>query len=328
MTSTEIISIIVTFIGVVSFATVFTILYQSYANSSIVEIKSGKRDIELIDEVIYEKQEKTKRKRKRNRLIKNIIFYVIMIIIIPIFIFSIINKFTGGTAMIGNHSIMAVASGSMSEKNKANDYLVTNNLNNQFNTYDIIILEKVNQSSDLNVYDVIAYVNDKGITVIHRIISINYENGKQTFTTRGDSNNASDAYHPSFEDIVGRYSNKRIKGLGIFIVFFQSYPGIITIVSMVYCLIMIDKVSKKMESAQEERVIHLKEIIEEINDDKVQEEMKASYSETIYYKGIAYIFDENGFVGKDEIKDESLIVQSNENIIKVKNEKNDCGGSL
>ena len=59
MTSTEIISIIVTFIGVVSFATVFTILYQSYANSSIVEIKSGKRDIELIDEVIYEKQEKT-----------------------------------------------------------------------------------------------------------------------------------------------------------------------------------------------------------------------------------------------------------------------------
>ena len=46
--------------------------------------------LELIDEVIYEKQEKTKRKRKRNRLIKNIIFYALMIIIIPIFIFSII----------------------------------------------------------------------------------------------------------------------------------------------------------------------------------------------------------------------------------------------
>ena len=54
MTSTDIISTVVTFIGVFSFATLFTILYKSYASSQIAEIKSGKRDIEIIDEVIYE----------------------------------------------------------------------------------------------------------------------------------------------------------------------------------------------------------------------------------------------------------------------------------
>ena len=54
MSSAEIISLIVTIIGVFSFATIFTILYQSYATSQINEIQSGKKDLELIDEVIYE----------------------------------------------------------------------------------------------------------------------------------------------------------------------------------------------------------------------------------------------------------------------------------
>ena len=56
MTSTDIISTVVTFIGVFSFATLFTILYKSYASSQIAEIKSGKRDIEIIGEVIYDRQ--------------------------------------------------------------------------------------------------------------------------------------------------------------------------------------------------------------------------------------------------------------------------------
>ena len=64
MSSTEIISLIVTFIGIFSFATIFTILYGNYASMSIAELNSGKRDIELIDEVIYERQEKVKRRKE------------------------------------------------------------------------------------------------------------------------------------------------------------------------------------------------------------------------------------------------------------------------
>lgn len=58
MSPSEILSIIVTVIGVFSFATIFTILYKSYANSQIAELNSGKKDIELIDEVIYENKKK------------------------------------------------------------------------------------------------------------------------------------------------------------------------------------------------------------------------------------------------------------------------------
>ena len=150
MTSAEIISLIVTIIGVFSFATIFTILYKSYATSQINEIKSGKKDIELIDEVIYERQEKIKKRKMVTKIVKSICFYLALLIIIPLFIFSLINRFQNNITMIGNKTIMVVASGSMSQKNDANNYLITNNLNNQFQTYDIIVLEKVENASDLN----------------------------------------------------------------------------------------------------------------------------------------------------------------------------------
>ena len=171
MTSKEIISIIVTFIGVFSFATLFTILYGSYASSQIAEIKSGKRDVEIIDEVIYERQQHVQNRRKVIGLIRTIAFYFVLITIIPVFIFSLINKFSGNKMMIGDRTIMVVASGSMSYKNEANTYLFTYGLDNQFQQYDIIVLEEVKKSS-IKPYDVIAYRNDKGVNIIHRIIEM------------------------------------------------------------------------------------------------------------------------------------------------------------
>lgn len=151
MSPSEILSIIVTVIGVFSFATIFTILYKSYANSQIAELNSGKKDIELIDEVIYEKQEKVRRRRKITGTIRTVVFYAIMVVLIPLFIFSLINRFQNNVTMIGNRTVMVVASNSMSYKNEANSYLFDDSLglNNQFNTYDLIILEKVNNETDL-----------------------------------------------------------------------------------------------------------------------------------------------------------------------------------
>ena len=290
MSSAEIISLIVTIIGVFSFATIFTILYKSYATSQIAEIKSGKKDIEIIDEVIYERQEHIKRRRKINSVIRNVIFYLTLVIIIPLFIFSLINRFQHNVTMIGNKTIMVVASGSMSEKNKANSYLITNDtnskLNYQFQTYDIIVLEKVEKASDLSRYDVIAFVNDDGINVIHRI-----------------------------KDIIGRYTGKKINGLGMFIMFLQSYAGIITIVSLIYCLFMIDYLSRKMNQAQENRSKQLAEAIDYSHEVELKA-LKAEYVETIYYKGYAYRFGEDGFVDKTEIKDGPYLEKSNETIIK------------
>lgn len=311
MTSAEIISLIVTIIGVFSFATIFTILYKSYATSQINEIKSGKKDIELIDEVIYERQEKIKKRKMVTKIVKSICFYLALLIIIPLFIFSLINRFQNNITMIGNKTIMVVASGSMSKKNDANAYLNSNNLNNQFQTYDIIVLEKVENASDLNKYDIIAYHNDQGINVIHRIIEI--EDGK--YVTRGDANDASDKYHPTFNDVIGRYIGKKIPSIGIFIMFLQSYAGIITIISLIYCLIMIDKISNKINMAQKRRIEQLEDAIDYIDELEI-EKIKAEYVETIYYKGYAYHFNESGFVEKTKIKDGPYLEKSNKTMIK------------
>jgi signal peptidase I len=312
MTSTEIISLIVTFIGVFSFAAIFTILYKSYATSQIAELRSGKKDIELIDEVIYERQTKVKRRRKVMKTIRTIVFYIIMIILVPLFIFSLVNRVQKNVTMIGNKTMMVVASGSMSMKNEANDYLITKNLNNQLNTYDIIFLEKVNNASDLKLYDIVAYTNDKGINVIHRIKEIRTDG---SYVTRGDSNNEDDAYHPKFDDIIGKYTDFKLNGVGVFVMFLQSYAGIITVVSLVYCLIMIDRTAEKINLVQNKRIKQLEDVIDYSNESNI-DSLKAEYVEKIYYKGFSYSFNENGFIEKTEIKDGEYLKKSDSAMIK------------
>jgi len=322
MTSTDIISTVVTFIGVFSFATLFTILYKSYASSQIAEIKSGKRDIEIIDEVIYERQQHVQNRRKVIGLIRTIAFYVIIIIVLPIFVFSLVNKVMGNVMMIGDKAVMVVATGSMGYKNEANDYLFNRGLNNQFQQYDIIVLEKV-EKYEINQYDVIAYRNDKGLNIIHRIVNIEY--GSDTkYVTRGDIYDSSktDSYKPVYEDVIGRYTGKRIPAIGIFILFLQSYAGIITVISLVYCLLMIDRTSEKINKVQQERIDKLEEALDYL-DESSKDAVKAEYKETLYYKGFAYTFDENGFVNKEEIKDGPYLEKSNDTIIKeIKDDEN------
>lgn len=320
MSTTEIISLVITCVGVVCFATAFTILYRTYAHSSIVQIESGKRDIELIDKALNEKSENYKRKKKRNSVIKTVIFAVVLAILIPLFVFALYTRFGGGTFF--NKSVMVVASGSMSMKNEANPYLEENGLDNQFKTYDIIVLEKVEAPSDLKLYDVIAYRNNEGINVIHRIISLNQSDGELRFTTRGDANNETDTYQPKFDDVIGRYTGARIAGVGIVIMFLQDYAGMITVASLLYCLFMIDAVYRRIERAEKGRTEKLLAVIEGAEEENAAA-MHAEFKETIYYKGFAYHFDESGFVEKAEAAGEDNPAQSDNAMVKVV----ECGES-
>ena len=317
MSNLEIVGIIVSIFGVGCFAAVFTILYVTYSNSLISEYKSGKKDIELIDESIYDNLSKVKNRREFIQAIKSGGFYGLMIIMIPFFVLSLVNKFTGNVTMIADRGLIVVATGSMSERNPANEYIITNDLDNQFDAYSIIVIEKVENESELRLYDVISFVNDKGINVIHRIIgfSIN-EEGKLAYETRGDSNNASDAYHPTIDDVQGKYVGKKIPMIGVFVLFMQSSIGIITVASLIYCLLMIDHFTNKILKAQNERLDHLSQAIDYQTETELGT-MKANFTETIYYKGISYTFNEEGFIDKEEIIDEDILEKSSSSIIQV-----------
>ena len=322
MSPAEILSLVVTLIGVCSFATIFTILYKSYATSSIAEITSGKRDVELMDEVIYEQKDSVKKKRKITNRIKTIVFCIFLLIVVPIFVFAIINKIQGNTTMIGDKTVMVVASGSMSYKDEGNKYVndvnltIQYNMDNQFDQYDIIVLEKVTSPEDLHLYDVVAFKAKDGSNIIHRIVKIEIKNGVYTYTTQGDARPKEDGQNPKFEDIIGVYTNKRIKSVGMFIMFFQSYAGIITVLSLLYCMFMIDKFNNNILKSENKRLEQLENAIGYKNDSEFGD-IKSEFIETIYYKGFAYRFNESGFIEKEEINEEPLCERSNEVIVKV-----------
>ena len=316
MTSVEIISLVVTAMGVCSFSAIFTILYRNYTASSIKDVVTGKADIDLIDECIYSSQKNIVTRREIIKTIRSAVFYACLVVFVPVFIFSAISKFNGDVLMVGGRSVMVVASGSMSEKHPSNDYLQTYSLDNQFNTYDIIVLDKATSSSAIKKYDVIAFVNDKGVNVIHRVVGFDYSDGTLRYKTRGDSNNDYDSYKPSFDDVIGVYTNQKIDGLGIFIIFFQSYSGMVTIAALVYCLIMMDNLNKRIQKAQAER---LEKLIDAIGFEKLtsSKEFSTEFSERIYYKGYAYLFNDNGFVEKQEIEQGEFSKTPEDTMIKV-----------
>lgn len=308
MSANEIIPIVVTSLGVISFAAVFTVLFSSYTSASIIEIESGKRDIELLDEQIYENTTSVKKRKKIAGFIKSGIFYIVMALVIPLFIFAVYSKITNKVPMIGGKALMVVATGSMSYKEKVNEYLVENDLNNQFPAFSIILVYEVEEISDLKQYDVISFVNDKGENIIHRIYDIVEENGEIKFITRGDTNDASDAYHVRFDDIVGKYNDQYVPGVGIFILFFQSFPGIITILAVVYCMLMIDYYSKKTQDAVDSRVDKINSAINYSGN--TGEGIKTEFMETIYYQGYAYYFNQDGFVKKEELSSDAPYYES------------------
>ena len=323
MTPTEIISLVVTLVGVGCFAAVFTILYGKYSKGAIKEVKSGKRDIELIDQSITEQDIKIKRRKKALSITYNIFFYGLLAIVIPLFAFAMINKIQGNLMPFGDTTVMVVASGSMSFKNEANDYYLKDpakqevyNLDNQFSRFDMIFIQRPKSFEDIKLYDVIAFYNDYEKDVyIHRVIEIDKVN--QKFTTRGDANNATDPYHPLYSDVKGVYTSAKVDGIGMLVMFFQSPSGIITVTSVVYCLWMIGHYSSKIEKAEKERTAKLATIIDEASLEKGAELMAANFTETIFYQGYAYTFNEKGFVSKEEV-DEPM---KKGEIIKVKEEE-------
>lgn len=299
----ELIAPIVTGIGVLSFAIIMTVLYRSYARSVITEYESGKMDVELIEQTIVANIKNKKLSRRIFRRVKQVLVVILLVILISFLLISFYSKITHGVAMIGGKGMIAVASGSMSVKNEANPYLA--NINNQFNTYDMISLKKVSSDKDLTLYDVIAYINNEGTNVIHRIVGVENTPSGLRYITRGDSNNADDEYKPCVDDIIGEYTGTKIPYLGAFVIFLQSFSGILTVAAVIYCLIMIESVGNKIYGAQEERLDFLQESIDFKTDTVKDESLDSRFTETVYFKNYAYTFDEEGLVSKILISEQA-----------------------
>ena len=82
---------------------------------------------------------------KTRKIVKKVVSYVVLSVLIVFLGLSIYSKANNDVMLFGNSALLTVASGSMSYKNEENTYLDFNNLDNQFQTYDVIKIQKVKE---------------------------------------------------------------------------------------------------------------------------------------------------------------------------------------
>ena len=123
---------------------------------------------------------------------------------------------------------------------------------------DIHVLYKTHKlvpGADLSTY---GYYLDENCTIpavgivedysvdYYELIGINYE-------FRGDNNPISDPYPIKRESIVYHYTNHKVPGLGVFILYAQSYFGIWSLVCIIGVLISSEIIYSKLDKINKER---------------------------------------------------------------------------
>ena len=136
---------------------------------------------------------------------------------------------------------MVVLSGSMS--GDAEDHIEAG---------DLIFVNKA-EASELEVGDVIAFMEGK-IVVTHRIIDIQKdENNKYVFRTKGDANNAEDQRPVTEDNLVGIYKT-RIPKLGDFALFLQTPLGMVIFIGIpVFAFIIYDIIRRQQYMNRENK---------------------------------------------------------------------------
>lgn len=136
---------------------------------------------------------------------------------------------------------MVVLSGSMSSE--AEDHIEVG---------DLIFVGKA-EAEELEVGDIIAYMNG-GSAVTHRIIAIDTaEDGSLLFTTKGDANEVEDTQPVTEEQLVGIYQG-RIPKAGDFALFLQQPLGMLLFIGVPLLAFIIYDIVRRQRYASREKV--------------------------------------------------------------------------
>ncbi len=139
--------------------------------------------------------------------------------------------------------------------------IVSPSMEPNIKVYDVILVKRVKNESDLKIGDVITFhtnvYNTGGYTVTHRIYDIIKAEDGTKYITKGDNNQRPDDGEISFKDIVGKEQFK-IAGLGRIQFFVSSKLGwLFVILIPAMGIILTDIIKLK-------RIIKIKKEIEEI----------------------------------------------------------------
>ncbi len=203
--------------------------------------------------------EKTKSKKNTFLIVLKWIIYVLIILLIVISLWLMIDRISGYNFSFFGLRSSVISSDSMSEVNvrhEDRDYLLENE--ERLYKNDLIFTYDASSIEDLEVYDIVTYVDSNNNLICHRIVQIDIESNK--IWTQGDANNARDGVI-EFEDIKGVYIGK-ISSLGAVTLYLQSPYGLFGI-SIAFLFIfgaaIILEIDKNKKEAQKENVNAIEE---------------------------------------------------------------------
>ncbi len=93
---------------------------------------------------------------------------------------------------------------------------------------DLIICKEIDDLMQLQENDVITFwtiIDGKKVKNTHRIVKVNEFENTRSFVTRGDNNSIDDDIPAYAGDLIGEWTNVRIKGLGTVMNFLRTKTG-------------------------------------------------------------------------------------------------------
>ena len=255
---------------------VFTILTAVFV---VIIVHLLKLNLKLIRHGVEDEKITTEyyKSQKKGKLVKTLSFIdivfsvVICILVLSIFVFSLFVSIKDDKVTGEIPTIQIVKSGSMSAKHERNEYLFKNNLNDQFNTFDIILTHKLPDEFDLKLYDIVVYEVDNTL-IIHRIVGIEEPNSKHPnerhFLLQGDNNDRSDRFPVRYNQMKGIYRGQRVPFVGSFVNFMQSPAGYLCVLLVAFAIVAMPLIDNKLKKEKMLRLCLIGIISEEdVSDD-------------------------------------------------------------
>lgn len=248
--------------------------------------KKKKQNFDLVPRVPYsERLVIYQKKKKRKEHIMDVVFYVFAALMLAVMIIGIIFKANNQDMKFGGNRLLTIQSNSMETMYEKNTYLVENNLNgpnNRIEKYALIGISDVANDKQIKLYDIVAYKDNDGNTIVHRVIKINEvddfteegnikldSNGnpikKRTFNLRGDANSGSMPIEINlpFEKIEGKFNGFKSLGIGITLSCLQSNIGIIAMVAAIAFLLAYNLCEASIDKSYDKREVEVAKRLDE-----------------------------------------------------------------
>ncbi len=151
--------------------------------------------------------------KKALRIGANVIAWIVLIfaLLITIIVFS--SGRNNGVANLFGYIPMTVESDSMKPT---------------FSKNDLIICKEIDDLNSLKEGDVITFwtvIDGRRVKNTHRIVGINISENSRSFVTRGDANAIDDTSPAYASDIIAKWTETKISGLGKFMNFLRTKKG-------------------------------------------------------------------------------------------------------